>query len=94
MEVYFTLICNNRREFLDPGKVHEGGNKFSPCVQGKTANLLAFLVMGLWMNQPIQFLPDTGEPLPDDYRDITEETIRDYNEAFRSAEPIAFNPNG
>jgi hypothetical protein len=60
MGTYYAIVCDDLREFIDPGKIPNHGRKFNECVDGLSANATAFAMLTRWRGMRVRYVGDVG----------------------------------
>ena len=60
MGTYYKIVCEDLREFIDPGKIAGGGRKFNEVLDGASANVVAYAMLTVWRGKFVRYVGDIG----------------------------------
>jgi hypothetical protein len=85
MGVYYKIVCDEKKESIDPGEINDLGIKASSIANPTHpfGPLVIFASLHRWNQLPIRLVNDTGD---DDgyfrYDNVTEYIIEEYNKVY------------
>lgn len=85
MGIYYQVACDEARERIDPACINGLGNKFVAIAHPEHpfGQVIIFAMLRRWAGKSVRLAEDyTDDAGYYEYRDITEDVIREYNHAY------------
>lgn len=86
MGVYYKIACDEAKECIDPGSINGLGIKARAIAapDHPFGAVVMFAMLTRW-EHPIRLVDDcTEDPGYFDYKDVTEEVLKEYNERYKT----------
>jgi len=87
MGTYYLAVCDEKHEYLDPGRIGGGGIKAGACIHGCLANLVMHMItFGNWPSASmVSDNSDKYEHIEHDpgWRDVTLAAVAEFNQGTR-----------
>jgi hypothetical protein len=103
MGVYYKVVCDELKETISPGRINDLGVKAHAIAYPTHpfGPLVVFTLLTRWTARTCRIISDEQHEdiyYGDEYKDITEKMIGEYNKEYDKHEPLKFTkpggPNG
>ena len=85
MGIYYAVACDKFKESIDPGAINNLGIKAGSIAHPNhpLGAVIIFAALYRWQGEPIRVVNDLGDdPGYFEYRDVTKEVLKEYNEYY------------